>query len=86
VLSRTFACLLLCAYFFAGLVLIGLSAAFGIVFSLAVPLACILWPETLADSVRGLRTVPLPPEMVFGLGWFVFLLPAILGGVLWLML
>ena len=76
----------LCAYFCAGLMFIGWSAAFGITAFLAVPLACILWPEILADACTGLRTVPLPPEMVLGLGWLVFLLPAILVGVLWLVL
>ena len=85
-MSRTLAVLALCAYFCAGLFLAGWSAAFGIVFYLAVPFACILWPEILADIGKDIRTVPLPPGMVFGLGWFAFLLPAILGGVLWLVL
>jgi hypothetical protein len=76
----------MCAYSCAGLVFIGWSAAVGIVVVLFVPLACILWPEVIAEIGKGIRTVPLPPEMVFGLGWFVLLLPAILAGILWLAL
>lgn len=85
-MSRLLAWLLMCAYFCAGLVFVGWSAAVGLIVVLAVPLACILWPEVIAEIGKGIRTVPLPPEMVFGLGWFVLLLPAILAGLLWLAL
>jgi hypothetical protein len=85
-MSRVLAWLVLGSYFCAALMSLGWSAAFEIALFLAVPLACILWPEGMADAGRGIRTVPLPPEMVFALGWFVFILPAILVGVLWLVL
>lgn len=84
-MSKILALIGLCAYMCAALVLIGWSAAFGIALILAVPLMCILLPETMAEG-KGIRTLPLPPEMVFGLGWFTFLLPAILAGILWLVL
>jgi hypothetical protein len=84
-MSRVLAPLVLCAYLCLGLVFIGWSAAFEIALFLAVPLTCILWPEVMADAGRG-PPLPLPPEMVFALGWFVFLLPAILVGALWLVL
>jgi hypothetical protein len=83
-MRQVLAWLVLSLYFCAGLVFIGWSAAFEIAAFLVLPLTCILWPEIMADACRGLRTAPLPPEMVLGIGWFVFLLPAILVGVLWL--
>jgi hypothetical protein len=85
-MSRILAWLVLISYFCAALMSIGWSAAFEIALFLAVPLICILWPEVMADAGRGIRTVSLPPEMVFALGWFVFLLPAFLAGILWLVL
>lgn len=82
-MSRIVALIGLSAYMCTGLVLIGWSAAFGIALFLAVPLACILWPEIMAEA-KGIRTVPLPPEMVVTLGWVLFLLPAILAAAVWL--
>jgi hypothetical protein len=53
---------------------------------LLVPLACILWPDVMADYGRFSRKEPLPPGLVFGLGWFMLLLPAVLVAVVRLML
>ena len=85
-MNRLLAWLLLCGYLCLGLVFIGWSAVALIGLFLVLPLACILWPEIMADAGRGLRPDPLPPEFVFGLGWFLFLLPAILAVLLWLIL
>ena len=83
-MSRILAGLVFCAYVCIGLVVIGWSAAVGIALVVAVPLACILFPEIMAEVGRGLRLESLPPGLVFGLGWFTFLLPGILAGILWL--
>jgi hypothetical protein len=48
-LRTTLASLALCAYLCLGLVFIGWSAAFEIALFLALPLACILWPEMMAE-------------------------------------
>ena len=85
-MSDVVAWLVLFAYFIAGLVFSGLPGALLVVFFLAIPFTCILWPEIMSELGKDIRTVSLPPELVFGLGWFVFLLPAVLAVILWLML
>lgn len=85
-MDRALALLITCVYVCFGLVLDGWSGALIISTAIALPLACIFWSETMADACQGLRVVPLPPEVVFGLGWFVLLLPAILASILWLVL
>ena len=85
-MSRVFAWLVLCAYLCVGLVAIGWTAAVQIGLAAALPLACILFPEIMAEAGRGFRKDPLPEGMVFGLGWFTFLLPGMLVGLVWLML
>ena len=85
-MSRVFGCLLWCVYSCLGLVFIDWSAAALIALCFALPLACILWPEIMAEAGKGIRTDPLPEGLVFHLGWFMFLLPVILVGVVWLML
>jgi hypothetical protein len=85
-MSRVLALLILCAYFWAGVVAGGWTAVFYVTLFFSIPLACIFWPEVMAEACKGIRTVDLPPGMIFGLGWLVFLLPAVLGGALWLAL
>ena len=84
-INRSLAAIGVVAYFFAALLFIGWSAAFTITAFLTIPLTCILWPEVMADACRGIRTLPLPSGMVFTLGWLIFLLPALLAGLVWLM-
>jgi hypothetical protein len=67
-------------------VFIGWPAAVQIALAAALPLACILFPETMAEIGKGFRKDPLPEGLVFGLGWFTFLLPGMLVGLVWLML
>ena len=85
-MSRILAWLVTLGYLGAMVMSIGLSAAALVALFLAAPLACILYPETMADYGRFARRDALPPGLVFGLGWFVLLLPAILAGVVRLML
>ena len=83
--SRVLAWLVWCGYVCLGLMLDGLSGAGLLAAFFAVPLACALRPETMAYYGKFSRRDSLPPGMVFGLGWVMLLLPAILAGVVWLM-
>jgi hypothetical protein len=85
-MSRILAVLIASCYLCGGLFFGGLLTGLQIAPVLCLLLACIVWPEYMAELKGPQRREPLPQGLIVGLAWFLLLLPAILAGVVWLML
>ena len=85
-MSRILAVLIAAGYLCAGVFFDGLLMGLVLAPFLFMLVACIVWPEFVAEFKGYSRREPLPEGLLVGLAWFMLILPVLLTGVVWLML
>ena len=81
--SRWLSLFIALAYITVFGVMVGMLQAFKLLLGMALPLLCIWIPEVVGEHTGGRITGPSPASFVWFLGWFVLLLPAMIGAFLW---
>jgi hypothetical protein len=82
--SRWLSLFIALAYIIIAGVLEGMLYALKALLGMVLPLLCIWIPDVMGEYTEGHITGPSPAPLVWFLGWFVLLLPALLGTFLWL--
>jgi hypothetical protein len=74
---RLVALLLALAYITSAFIRSDAAAGLEMMMYCALPVACIWFPEELADFVGGQITMPSPPRFVLVFGWILLLIPSL---------